>query len=108
MRAVHFGPGKGDAVYGGLNDDVLFRMEAAADFVPLSGRHAELFAEAADIKAVGDLGGRTVVAGGEDSLVLDGDGPDHAAQAGRAFRHEVGDVHEVVGPGDAGHGGILM
>ena len=44
MRTVDFSPGKGNAMHRSLNDDVLFRVEAPADFMPLAGRHAELFA----------------------------------------------------------------
>ena len=108
MRAVDFGPGEGNAVHRRLDDDVLFRVEAPADFMPLAGRHAELFAQATDIEAMRYLGRCAVIAGGEDAFVLDGYGPDPAAQAGRALRHEGGDVHEVVGPSDAGHSGILL
>ena len=108
MRTVDFSPGKGNAMHRSLNDDVLFRVEAPADFMPLAGRHAELFAQTADIEAMRHLGRCAVIAGGEDAFVLDGYGPDPAAQAGRALRHEVGDVHEVVGPSDAGHKGILL
>ena len=95
-------------MYRGLNDDVLLRVEAPADFMPLAGRHAELFAQATDIEAMRYLGRCAVIAGGEDAFVLDGYGPNPAAQAGRALRHEVGEVQEVVGPRDAGHSGILL
>ena len=42
MRAVDFGPGEGNAVHRRLDDDVLFRVEAPADFMPLAGRPRQI------------------------------------------------------------------
>ena len=96
-------PGDAHAVHGGLDDDVLFGVQAAADLVALPGRDAHLFAQAARLQTVAHTGGRTVVAGGQDVSVLDGDGAHLATQAGGTLAHQIGDAHEVIGPGHSLH-----
>ena len=101
--AIELRPGDAHAVHGGLDDDVLLRVQAAADLVALPGRDAHLLAQAARLQAVAHAGGRAVVTGGQDVPVLDGDGAHLAAQAGGTLTHQIGDVHEVIGPGHSLH-----
>ena len=96
-------------VQGGLDDDVLFGVQAAADLVALAAGHAQLLAQANPRpRQWGVSEGGPVVACGQDAFVAHGDGPHLAARAGGAFGHQIGDPHEVVGPGHAsglvGHG----
>jgi len=44
MGAVELRPTYGDAVIGSLDDGVLLRVEASAEFVPLARRDAQLLA----------------------------------------------------------------
>ena len=87
----------------GLRYRVYLGVRAAADLVALPGRDAHLFAQAARLQTMAHAGGRTVVTGGQDVPVLDGDGAHLAAQAGGALAHQIGDAHEIIGPGHSLH-----
>ena len=102
--AVQFGSADIYAVHGRLDDNVLFCVQPPADFMPLSRWNAHLFAQAAYLKTVGNSRGRTVIAGGENAFVLHCHSPHPAARAGGAPTDKVGDVHEVLGPGQSLHG----
>ena len=49
----------------GLNDGILLRVKSAAQFMTLSGRDTQFLAQAADVQAVVEAGGRSVVARSE-------------------------------------------
>ena len=100
-RTVDIAPQNGDTVRRGLDDAVLPGVGAAADLMALSRGDMQFVPEAADIEAVAHAGGRAVVSGGQDALVLDEDAPDPAADAGGALADHIGDAHEIFRPGQA-------
>jgi hypothetical protein len=88
-----------DAVVGGLDDGILFCMEAPAEFMPFSGRNLLLLAKATDVQTVIQSGGRAVVARRQNLLVLNEDSSHLSSKAGRPLGHETGNVHEILFPG---------
>ena len=57
-------------MHGGLYDDVLLSVQAPANLVPLTGRDALLFTQAAGELAVLEAGWSAVVAGSENDVIL--------------------------------------
>jgi hypothetical protein len=83
----------------GLDDGILFRMETTAQFMTLSRLHREPLPQTADFEAVGDSGRSTVIAGGEDILVLDQHCTHMTAKTGGTSGNKLGDLHEIFIPG---------
>lgn len=103
MCAVNFRICKGNTVNRSLNDDILFGVQASAYFMPLAGRNSELFPKTPDFEAMRDARGSPVIARSQNMLVLDSDGADTSPQTSRAFRDQMRNVHEIIGPGDTRH-----
>ena len=97
-RAVDLRAFQTDAVGGGLDDYVLLGVQPPAEFVPLARGNAQLFTQAADVQTVLKTGRSAVVTRGQDPLVLNGQSPDLAAQAGGTLGHEPGYAHEIIRP----------
>ena len=87
-----------ETVQGGLDDRILFGMQATAEFMPFAGGDTLLLAQTANFKAMTDLGRSAIVAGGDNALVAHEDGPHLTAQAGGTLRDHLGDAHEVLIP----------
>lgn len=81
--AVQDGTLDGHAVARRLDDGVLLGVDTAAQLMLLSGGNAELLAQAADVEAMRKPRRSSVVSAGDDALVVNQDGADGAAQAGR-------------------------
>ena len=89
---------------GGGDDGVHLRVDGAAQLVPLAGGDVHgLPGAIAQVHAVFSAPGRAVIAGGDDLVVLDDDGPIAPAQAGGALQHRFGDVQIVILFVDAVH-----
>ena len=72
------------AIARSLDNCVLLRMESAAYFLALAGRHTQLIAQAADVAAMRHSARHAVIASGEDAVFLHDDGPHGAPCACRA------------------------
>ena len=88
---------------GCLYDGILFCMQAAAQFMAFTGGDAHLFAQAADIKAMLNSGGSTVVAGSNYAFFPDKNGAYMAPQTGGTLGHQFSNAHEIFFPGRAGY-----
>ena len=93
----------GYALYSCLDNDVLFRMQAATNFVPLSGRDTQLLSQTAYVKAVRHALRGAVVPCGEDAFILDSQSTDLASKTCGTSAHQIGDVHKIFRPGHALH-----
>lgn len=97
-RHVDGASGNCDSVMGRLADRVLLGVRAKTLVQPHSALDIACAARASAFKAVLHSARRSVVAGGEDVVVLHDDGPHVAARAVRALRHHMGYLHEVFVP----------
>ena len=88
-----------NAVIRCLDDGVLFGMNAPAEFMPLAGFDIHFLTETADFPAMANTAGGTVITGCQDPFVLDDQRAHGPPQAGGAFGHQNGDVHEIFFPG---------
>ena len=98
VSAVKGRPPNPHSVVGGLDNCILFSMEAPAEFVPLPGRDASLLPEATDVQAVFQPGGSSIVTRGQNLLVFDEHRSYLPSQTGRSLCNEVRDVHEILFP----------
>ena len=88
----------------GGDNGVGLGVDAAAQLIPLSpGDLHGLTGAEAHVHAVLPATGRTVVAGGDDLVVLHDDRAVAPAQAGGPLQHRLGDVQIVVFLADAFH-----
>ena len=88
--ADHIAPGSGD-------DGVCLRMDAAAEFVPLTGGNMQRLARAdAQIAAVPAAAGRPVVAGGNNFVVADNNGAVFAPKAGGTLQNGIGNIKVII------------
>ena len=94
------------AVARGLQNRVLFGVQAVAEFEPFPGFNAlDVALAAAEFAGMGMPGGRTVVAGAENLVVAHDKAADLAPQADAALRDQVYDAVKILVPGNAvGHG----
>lgn len=98
MRTVQFGIGNAYAIYGGLYDHILLGMEAAAYLMPLARWNAKLLTQTAHIKTMGQARRRTIIAGGENAAILDGNRPHPAAATCGATADKMGNPHKIIRP----------
>ena len=82
---------------GGGDDGVGLGVQRAAKLVSLTARNAQRLAHTgADVVAILASARSSVVAGGDDGIVLDDDGTVVLAQAGRSLRDGLGNIQIVV------------
>ena len=98
VRAVKSRTTNRNAVVSCLDDGILFRMQAPAQFVAFPRGDAKLLAQAACIEAMFQSRGSPIVPGGQDFLVLHKNGADLPSDAGGPLRNQMGDIHEVLFP----------
>jgi len=99
VGAVQRCPLNSHAVVSGLNDAILFGMEATAEFMSLSGRDAHLPAKAPDVQTVLDPGRGSIVPRSQNFLIFYENGTDLSPETGRSLGDKMGDIHEVFVPG---------
>ncbi len=83
---------------GSLDDCILLGMKTTADFVSFPGWDSHLFAKTSAVEAMLDARGCTVVARGENVLVLHDHSAHLATQAGGPLLHQMRDFHEIFVP----------
>jgi hypothetical protein len=96
------------SMVGSLDDRILLRMEASAEFMPLSGRDALFLAKATDVKAVLQSGWCPVVSGGQNLFVFHEEGTYLSSQAGGALSHKVGDIDKIFFPRGSGRTNLFF
>ena len=88
-------------VVGRLRDRVFLSVRTKT-LIQFQSRGAEAVASgAAPLTAISHASGRSVVAGGDNPLILDDYGGDAALEAIASERHHPGDLHEIGVPGGA-------
>ena len=108
VGAVYIRALKHQAVNRGLDNDILLRMEATANFMPLPRWHAHFFTQAASFPAMRHALRRAVIARCQNAPVLYGHGPDLAPHARRALGHKPCNVHEILRPGKSHARGLCQ
>lgn len=97
-RAVKFCSLNIDAVHRSLDDHVLLGVQAAADFMTLTGGNTQLLAQATHFQAVRHARRSAVIAGGRMRLSLTATAPTLRRVHGGSLAHQVGDIHEIIRP----------
>jgi hypothetical protein len=98
VRTIEGRPTDPNAMIGGLNDGILFRMEATAEFMAFSRGDFQLLTEAADVQTMIHPGRSSVITRGENLFIFHKDRPHLSSKASGALRDEMGDVHEILIP----------
>jgi hypothetical protein len=81
-----------------LNNGILFRMKATAEFVPFPGRDTLFLTEAANVQAVFQPRGSPVVTRCQNLFIFDEKSTHLPPDTGGAFGNEMGDIHEILFP----------
>jgi hypothetical protein len=82
MGSIYCASFKIAAMQSRLNDDVLFGVYGAADFVPFAGWYSKLITQTAQLQAVLETGGGAVIAGSQNMLIPHRHRPDMVTTAG--------------------------
>jgi hypothetical protein len=81
-----------------LDNRILFRMKATAEFVAFSRRDALFLSEAADIQTVFQSGRSPIITRRQNLFIFDEESTHPPSEAGGAFGNEMGDIHEIFFP----------
>ena len=103
VGAVNGAAVEADAVQGGLDDDILFRVNRAADFGACPGGDVLRVAQTTQFQAIFNAGRGAVEAGGEDMLVFDRHRAHMVPETGAALGNYRSDFQEIFIGADSGN-----
>jgi hypothetical protein len=93
---------------GGLDNRILFSMEATAEFVSLSRTDSLFLAETTDVQAVFQSGRSSIVTRGQNLFIFDQDRSYLPSQTGRSLGNQMSDIHEILFPGGSMGSNLLF
>jgi hypothetical protein len=98
MRTINVCSFERRAMHCGLHNKILLCMDCTAKFMASARFHQQFFTDANPVRAMLELGRRTIIAGGDNVLVLYSNCADLSSAAGGAVRDKLGILHKEVIP----------